>query len=93
MGMFSRAHSGNLAVLREAINRWSHEDHLAQVQSWFDPLRNKHRVVVKVIHYRTKLVLVQKDFSDCPMICDEDVMTVTVGSWLNKQYNDYKQWK
>lgn len=93
MDMFSVAHSGNVAVLREAINRWSYADHLAQVQSWFDPLRNKYRVVVKVIHYRTKLVLVQNDFSDYPNIHDADVMTVTVGSWLNKQYNDYVTWK
>lgn len=86
-------YSGNATMLREAINRWSHEDHLAQVQSWFDPLRNKHRVVVKVIHYRTKLVLVQNDFSDWPNIYDEDVMASVVSHWLLKQFSDYRSWK
>lgn len=86
-------YSGNAAMLREAIELWSQADHLAQVRSWFDPLLNKHRVVVKVIHYRTRLVLVQKDFTDLENIHDEDVMCWAVGSWLLKQYNDYTLWK
>lgn len=87
------AYSGNMTELRDAITRWSDEDHLAQVQSWFDPIKAKHKVVVKVIHYRTKLILVMKDFSDEPNIHDEDVMCYTVACWLNKQLKDYLEWK
>lgn len=90
MGMFSRAHSGNLNTLRSAVSNWQSEtDYTAMVSAWHDPVLNRPCVKAVIIHTYTHEVLIEKDFTDCPNIRDEDVQTITVATWLNKQFNDY----
>lgn len=90
MGMFSRAHSGNLNTLRKAIQNWQSEtDYNAVVSTWYDPAMQRHCVRAVIVHVHTREVLISKDFTDYPNIRDEDVQTVTVATWFNKQFNDY----
>lgn len=90
MGMFSRAHSGNLNTLRKAIHNWQSEtDYNAVVSTWFDPVMNRHCVRAVIVHIHTREVLIEKDFTDYLNIHDEDVQTVAVATWFNKQFNDY----
>lgn len=90
MGMFSRAHSGNLNTLRQSINNWQSEtDYNAVVNTWFDPAENRHCVQAAIVHANTREVLIEKDFTEYPNIRDEDVQTVAVATWFNKQFNDY----
>ena len=90
MGMFSRAHSGNLNTLHQSINNWQSEtDYNAVVSTWFDPAANRYCVRAVIVHVHTREVLVEKDFTEYPSIRDEDVQTVAVATWFNKQFNDY----
>lgn len=90
MGMFSRAHSGNMNTLRKAINNWQSEtDYNAVVRTWFDPNMNRNCVLAVIGHSHTQEVLIEKDFTEYPNIHDEDVQTVAVATWFNKQFNDY----
>ena len=89
MGMFSRAHSGNLTSLRNAINNWQSTDYRAEVRTWMDHERYQFRLVAVVRNPDTGEELIRKDFTDYPNIRDEDVQTVVIATWFNKQFNDY----
>ena len=89
MSIFSRAHSGNLASLRNAINNWQSTGYRAEVSTWMDHERCQFRLVAVVRNPDTGEELIRKDFTDYPNIRDEDVQTVAVATWFNKQFNDY----
>lgn len=90
MGMFSRAHSGNLNTLRTAINNWQSEtDYNAEVSTRFDPVMNRTCIKAVIAHVHTREVFIEKDFTEYPNIRDADVQTIVVATWFNKQFNDY----
>lgn len=89
MGMFSRAHSGNLNTLRAAIGNWESTDYRAEVRTWMDFEKYQFCLVAVIRNPHTGEELIRKDFTNYPNIQDEDVQTVTVATWFNKQFNDY----
>lgn len=92
--LFDRCHSGNLNTLRNAEDRWRGMDIRPQIE-----LLERHdmglphtQVTVKLMDHRANSVFLEKDFTMYPGIGDGDVFCVTIGTWLNKQYNDYQAW-
>ncbi|UUG66731.1 hypothetical protein Seera_038 [Serratia phage Seera] len=95
MGMFSRAHSGNVAVFREAVHKWDMLGCRAEVIHWRDEANYRNIVKARISHLVQGVpeILIEKDFTDYPGIMHEDVLMVTVGTWFNKQRIEYEKWK
>lgn len=82
------AYSGNLHAYNEVVAGWNLMDH--DVFLRYDVFMQS--VVALVVHKRTKLVLIERNFHDVPNIRDEDVMYMAVISWLRKNLEDYRHW-
>ena len=93
--LFDRCHSGNLNTLRNAEDRWRGMDvrPLIILSECHDMGLQKMNVNVMLIDRRDNSVFLEKDFTLYPGIGDGDVFCVTVGTWLNQQYNDYRTWQ
>lgn len=93
--LFDRCHSGNLNTLRLAEDRWRGMDIRPRIELFkrFDMGHARMQVIVRLVDHRDNSVFLEKDFTLYPGIGDGDVFCVTVGTWLNQQYNDYRTWQ
>lgn len=91
--LFYRTHSGNLAMLRNAEDRWRGLDIRPDIRVRFEHETMRNRVTVQLINPATREVFHGVDFSDYQGIMDGDVFCNAVGSWLNHRFNEYRTWQ
>ncbi|AEJ81476.1 gp1.07 [Erwinia phage vB_EamP-L1] len=92
--LFDRCHSGNLNTLRNAEDRWRGLDirPVILLSERFDMGLPRMQVNVRLMDQKNNSVFFEQDFTMYPGIHHGDVFCVTVATWLNKQFNDYRTW-
>lgn len=83
-----RLYSGNLNAFRAACNKLYQLD-FAVIVSEFYAVESRQNCMNIRIEYRTGDILAQETFCHY----DEDVLCNTCTDWLNRMYDQLKDWK
>lgn len=83
-----RLYSGNLNAFKSACNKLYQLDFAIITQEFYDVSRRQNCIAVRV-ESRTGDIINQNTFCHY----DEDVLYNTVTDWLNRMYDQLKDWK